>query len=159
MNFKTHIAFALLSGLLLVDYFPAGNKILFLAFVLIGSSLPDIDNASSKIGQRLKPISTFIQLFLGHRGIFHSIFLAILMPGLVYFYFSKAYGIALFAGYISHLFIDALTKKGVNFLNPFLNLRMSGFIETGSILEFALFVLIAVIDAVLIAKVFVMAIF
>ena len=61
---------------------------------------------------------------------------------MVYLYISRIYGIALFIGYLSHVLIDGFTKKGVNFLNPFLNLRLSGFVETGSFLELVILVII-----------------
>lgn len=152
MLFKTHIAFGLLVGLLSLNYVKTPNTILFLAFAVLGSALPDIDNASSKIGKKTWPLSKLIQIFLGHRGIFHSIWLIILIPGIIYLYLSKIYGIALFTGYFSHVLMDGFTKKGINFLNPFLELRLSGFIETSSFIEKIIFVVMIFIDAFLMLK-------
>ena len=156
MKFRTHLAFGLLMGLsflLLSDYSDGTDKVLFIAFALLGSALPDIDTASSKLGSKIWPLSKIIEMFMGHRGIFHSIWLIILFPGIVYLYLSKIYGIALFVGYSSHVFIDGFTKKGVNFLNPFLELRLSGFVETGSFLELIIFIAILVLDAALILRI------
>jgi len=117
MKFKTHLTFGLF-----LTYAEVQNKFLFILFVMLGSGLPDIDNASSKLGSKIWPLSKLIEIFLGHRGIFHSIWLIILIPGIVYLYLSKIYGIALFIGYFSHVLMDGFTKKGVNFLNPLLSL-------------------------------------
>ena len=152
MKFKTHLAFGLFIGLLYLTYAEVQNKFLFILFVMLGSGLPDIDNASSKLGSKIWPLSKLIEIFLGHRGIFHSIWLIILIPGIVYLYLSKIYGIALFIGYFSHVLMDGFTKKGVNFLNPFLQLRLNGFIETGSFLEAVILVAVAVLDTALIVK-------
>ncbi|MBI2130412.1 metal-dependent hydrolase, partial [Candidatus Woesearchaeota archaeon] len=101
MRFKTHLAFGLLMGLLFLEYSNEKDKILFIAFILLGSALPDIDTASSKLGSKIWPMSRLIEIFMGHRGIFHSIWLIILVPGIVYLYLSKIYGTALFVGYFS----------------------------------------------------------
>ena len=146
MKFKTHLAFGLFIGLLYLTYAEVQNKFLFILFVMLGSGLPDIDNASSKLGSKIWPLSKLIEIFLGHRGIFHSIWLIILIPGIVYLYLSKIYGIALFIGYFSHVLMDGFTKKGVNFLNPFLELRLRGFLETGSFLEKMILVVIVLLD-------------
>lgn len=155
MKFKTHLAFGLLIGLMYLNYAEVQNKFLFILFIMLGSALPDIDNASSKIGKKAWPLSKLIQMFLGHRGIFHSIWLIILIPGVVYLYLSKIYGIALFIGYFSHVLMDGFTKKGVNFLNPFLELRLSGFVETGSIIEKIVFIAVTLLDIFLMLKILV----
>ena len=155
MKFKTHLAFGLFMGLLYLNYAGVQNRFLFVLFVMLGSALPDIDTASSKLGSKIWPLSKLIEIFLGHRGIFHSIWLIILIPGIAYIYFSGIYGIALFIGYFSHVLMDGFTKKGVNFLNPFLELRLSGFIETGSLLEKIIFVVILLMDIFLMLKIFI----
>ena len=155
MKFKAHLAFGLFIGLLYLTYAEVQNKFLFILFVMLGSAMPDIDTASSKLGSKIWPLSKLIEIFLGHRGIFHSIWLIILIPGIVYLYISKIYGIALFIGYFSHVLMDGFTKKGINFLNPFLELRLSGFIETGSLLEKLIFVVILLMDIFLMLKIFI----
>ena len=146
MKFKTHLAFGLFMGLLYLNYAEVQNRFLFILFVLLGSALPDIDTSSSKLGSKIWPLSKLIEIFLGHRGIFHSIWLIILIPGIVYLYIGKIYGIAMFIGYFSHVLMDGFTKKGVNFLNPFLELRLRGFLETGSFLEKMILVVIVLLD-------------
>jgi inner membrane protein len=141
MKAYTHLAFGFFSGLLLMDYFSIGNKYLFFVLVLFGAILPDIDTPNSKISHKIPVIPKVLNVFSKHRGIFHSVFIAILL-GLFVSYFSKAYGIALFLGYGSHLLIDGLTKKGVNLLHPISKLRISGPIETGKLWELVLLVVI-----------------
>ncbi|MBW2966390.1 metal-dependent hydrolase [Candidatus Woesearchaeota archaeon] len=143
MKAYTHLAFGFFSGLFLMDYVSFGNKYLFFVFVLFGAILPDIDTPNSKISHKIPVIPKVLNVFSKHRGIFHSVFIAILL-GLFVSYFSKSYGIALFLGYTSHLLIDGLTKKGVNLLHPLSKLRISGPIETGKIWELVLLIVIVV---------------
>ncbi len=68
MMFRTHLAFALMLGLIffrIVD-----EKIFFIPIALIACMIPDIDSARSYIGNRwyLRPV----QWFLKHRGMIHS---------------------------------------------------------------------------------------
>lgn len=138
---KTHIAFGLLTGLILLPYIHPSNSYIFIALIAIASILPDIDCPRSKISNKIPIIPRIISIFFKHRGMFHSIFFAFLIPYAVY-YFNPGYGIATFIGYTSHLLIDALTEEGINFLNPITNFRISGFIQTGTISELVIFLLI-----------------
>jgi len=135
---RTHLAFGFLTALFLQSTIPYSNKYIFFALVLLGALIPDIDKQNSKISQKIPIIPKIIQILTTHRGIFHTIFSAILIPGLIYIFISKPYGFALFFGYISHLLIDGLTKSGVNLLYPFLELRIAGPIQTGKITEHVL---------------------
>ena len=75
MMFRTHLAFALLVGLLTMSLFDL-NKYLFVSLVLFAGILPDIDYPRSKIGKKLRAVSVPIKFLFGHRGIFHSVFMA-----------------------------------------------------------------------------------
>ena len=146
MLYKTHLAFGVLSALLVMPFVSTANKYLFFFFVLVGSLLPDVDTPHSKFGRKLGVISKFFAAVAGHRTIFHSLLFAILIPGVVWYFVSKPYGVALFIGYLSHLMMDAITKSGINFLHPFATLRVKGFVETGSVTEtFCLIVIILLI--------------
>ena len=70
--------------------------------------------------------------------------------GLFWFFVNNVYGIALFIGFFSHLLIDALTKKGINFLHPFSKIRISGFITTGTMEELILLIIIVALSVILI---------
>jgi len=142
MRAQTHLAFGFFSGLVLMNYISIGNKYLFFAFLLLGALLPDIDTPHSKISRKIPVIPKILSLFARHRGIFHSIFLALGFAAIVWI-FNETYGLALFIGYSSHLLIDGFTKMGVNLLHPVSQLRIAGPIETGKIWEWAFFAVIA----------------
>ncbi len=143
MRAKTHLAFGFLSGLVLMNYVNIGNKYIFFSLLLIGALLPDIDTPNSKISRKIPLVPKIISLLAKHRGIFHSIFLALLFAAIIYI-FSSTYGIAMFAGYFSHLLIDGFTKSGVNLLHPISQLRIAGPIQTGKLGELVIFVLIII---------------
>ncbi len=144
---RTHLAFVFFSGLIISPFINTGNIYLFFTLVLIAALFPDIDQPNSKISTKI-PGSKILNIFTKHRGIFHSAFFAILLPGIVWYFLSHSYGIALFIGYASHLLIDSLTKAGINFLHPFGRLHVSGFIKTGTTAE--LLVLLVIITLIII---------
>ena len=143
---KTHIAFGFLLALIIQNLIETGNEIIFFLLVIIGSLLPDIDSSHSKISNRTPLIPGIISIFSKHRGIFHSLFFAFLIPGLIWYFLSPIYGAALFIGYLSHLLADAFTDSGINFLNPITKFKIEGPITTGALAErFIFFILIALI--------------
>lgn len=139
---KTHLAFGFLAALITMPFVSTGNIFIFIALVLIGALFPDIDSPNSKASSKIPIIPKIINLFSKHRGIFHSLIFAILLPGLVWYFINNTYGIALFIGYASHLLIDGFTKAGINFLHPIARLHLSGFIETGTYAELVVFFII-----------------
>ncbi len=141
MMFFTHTAFSLYIGMFLMEKF--SNKYLFLALLLVGSLLPDMDNPYSKLGRKIRPVSTLIKFVFGHRGIFHSVIPVLLILFLFYYIFNlKLIGAALSTGFVLHLILDGLTKEGINYLYPFSKLKISGFIRTGGIFEWILFIIL-----------------
>ena len=144
MMFRTHIIFSFLIGFLIINSFDIQNKIVFIVILIISSALPDIDSYKSKIGKKIKPLSFLINIFLGHRGIFHSLFL--LIPISVFIaIINPEIAAAFFIGYLSHLVLDSLTSEGVMFFYPFSKKRTKGFIRTGSLFENMLFILLLVL--------------
>ena len=142
--FRTHLIFSFLIGLLIITSFNIQNKIIFIVILLIASIIPDIDSYKSKIGKKIKPLSFLINIFLGHRGIFHSLFL--LIPISVFIaIINPEIAAAFFIGYLSHLVLDSLTSEGVMFFYPFSKKRTKGFIRTGSLFENMLFILLLVL--------------
>jgi inner membrane protein len=142
MLFLTHLLFSLLLGTLSFKFFGL-QPVLFVALVVLGGLLPDMDKANSKINNMLK-ITKPIAHMVRHRGIFHSIFLGALLAGLLAFYVNNVMGIALLIGYVGHLLIDGLNHAGVNLLHPIQKMHISGFIETGSLAEHIVTILIVV---------------
>ena len=152
MIFRTHLAFGLLLGLLLVDKFNL-DKWLFLLLILLGSALPDIDHPKSKIGKNFGFLSKIINFIFGHRKWIHSIFFLIVLSFLIRSLFNDLW-IPFFIGYFSHLFIDGFTLNGINFIYPLKQLRLQGFIETGNKWETILFLIFAFFDLLLLYIVF-----
>lgn len=145
---RTHLVFALLMGLLIFKYFNL-NPILFIAIITLTSFLPDIDHPKSKIGRRIKILSYPINFIFGHRKFFHSIFAALGLSFVIWHFFGNYYT-PFFIGFLSHLIGDALTVQGVNFVYPFKELRVKGFITTGGLLENILFFALLIANSYLI---------
>lgn len=144
MKFRTHLIFSFLISILIINYFNIQNKIVFVAILLIASALPDIDSYKSKLGKKIKPISFLINIFLGHRGIFHSPFFLILTSMLIAI-INQEIASAFFIGYLSHLILDSLTPEGVMFFYPFSKKRTKGPIRTGSLFENIFFILLLIL--------------
>lgn len=142
--FRTHIIFSFLISFLIISSFDIQNKIVFVVILLIASALPDIDSYKSKVGKKIKPISFLINIFLGHRGIFHSLFLPILISMLIAI-INQEIAAAFFIGYLSHLVLDSLTPEGVMFFYPFSKKRTKGLIRTGSLWENIFFFILIIL--------------
>lgn len=144
MLFRTHLAFSFLIGLYLIDFLYIKSQILFMVVLLFFSVFPDIDESSSKIFKKLKPFSS-LAAFLGHRSIFHTIYFPISIS-LVFFIFKlKLLSFAALIGYLIHLILDMLTKKGINLFYPLTKKRIKGFIKVGSLIENLIFVFLVVL--------------
>jgi inner membrane protein len=90
-----------------------------LGLSVLGALLPDIDHPKSWVGRRLRPLSTILAMFLGHRGITHSLVavagcIALLLWQDVPFGFAAP----LVVGYLSHLIADLLTPGGLRLAWP-----------------------------------------
>ena len=148
---KTHLAFGIFIGLILAPFLNTGSIWIFMGLVMIGSLLPDIDQPNSTISNKIPILPRIINLLSKHRGIFHSVFFALIAFIISIYLIDKVYASAIFIGYFSHLLSDGMTKNGINFLHPVANLKLSGFIETGTTAELLLFIgLIAMITIKLI---------
>jgi len=135
---RTHMAFGLLCALIFLPIIQPRYEMVFIGIVVLGSLLPDIDERRSKISRKIPLIATLLSFFVKHRGIFHSLFMALPLSALIW-WFSPTSGYALFIGYCSHLVTDGMTVQGVNFLHPVMTLRMKGPLKTGSFIELILF--------------------
>ena len=146
MLFKTHMVFSLALYFLLV-YFIA-MPFYVLIFVLLATAFVDIDIKNSKAGNRwyLRPF----QFFTRHRGMLHGLFPALLLS-LIIASFSHWAGFGFFVGYVSHLFLDSLTKSGVALLWPF-GWKIKGFVKSGGIGEQVLFVLLLLGNIFIVGK-------
>lgn len=142
MLFYTHIAFSFLIGIILSKIISITHPINYFIFILIGTLIPDLDHPESKLGNKIKLFSRTIEILFGRRGLMHTIYFSLLIPGFLYLFLNQEYGLAMFVGYISHLVLDGFTKEGVNILQPLSNLSLFGFIKTGGILENITFIVL-----------------
>jgi len=120
----THLLFSLFFSSFLFDYIhPVSlvGKIVFAAFLLAGTFIPDLD---LKIP------------FLKHRGVFHTIWPVVLTLAAGFFLQKMQFVLFPFAiGYASHIIADMITPFGIAPFYPLLKRRIKGPVRTGSFLE------------------------
>lgn len=139
MLFKTHVVFGLLFSLIVAKFLEISNDLLlFILISCVAAVFPDIDNSDATQEKRHKLLTKIFQ----HRGFMHTIFPPMIISGIIWYIGYPIIAIAILTGYFSHLLIDAFTKMGINFLHPFSTFRIAGFIKTGGILEFILFLIL-----------------
>lgn len=152
MTGKTHLAGGLCAGLAatavgvhasiqplrVFDAAPLYMIPLGLGLCVVGSLFPDIDWHTSKVGSAVKPVSRAINFLFGHRTLFHSPFILLLiylawnnyLPKQLWYFFMFAVGAA------SHLLLDMLNVKGIPLFYPYtkhfhlLSIKHNGFGET-----------------------------
>ena len=139
MRYYTHLAFSFFVGLWLIKYLKIENQILFIFLFLFFSLIPDIDETKSKIAQKTKALSWLINLFFSHRGLFHAVYIPILLF-LLLFNLRMDIAVAVSFGYFSHIILDCFTVSGIRLLWP-LKKRLKGFVRTGGWFENIVFVL------------------
>ena len=138
---KTHIAIGVLAALILLPFINVPSQIAFIVIVVIGALLPDIDHEKSTIN-KFCPVTRILPKFFKHRGFFHSIFPVILLYIIFWAFNQQFVGLALIFGYLTHLAADSLTKMGVNYLHPFSTWHIRGPVETGTLFETLIFVVV-----------------
>lgn len=150
MMFRTHLLFGILLSLVFIHFFPSANPYFFVPLVCFGAVLVDIDSSRSGLGRKARPLSWFLELFFGHRGVFHSLTAAaILFLVAIYLVTFSFYAFAPVLGYLSHIFLDAFTLSGVPFLKPFSDKRLSGPVATGGIAEWVILAVILALNVYL----------
>ena len=138
MLFRTHVLFGLFCYFIL-DIF-IEMPFFVLVFVLLGAVFVDVDSYSSRIGRRF----WFLSWFFKHRGVLHSLVGAVILSLFVGM-LSLWAGFGFFVGYVSHLFLDGFTNRGIGLFWPF-RFRAKGFVRSGSWVEDVVFVLILFAD-------------
>lgn len=120
------------------------NYLIFLAFVLLGSILLDIDEPGSKIGRKVPIIPHIFKAMFGHRTISHTLVFIIGLTVACYvlllsLHISQAgfFSIGLGVGMLSHAVGDSFTPHGVPLLWPVIpkKVRMPYTFRTGSYKE------------------------
>ena len=144
MKGHTHIIFAVVLGTLYFDYFSSGDWLLKLGFaatLIFGALLPDVDQRGSTMARKHKVLHGIASSIDKHRGIFHTIWIPILIFLFAHFVISRYFSIpslllmGLFIGYGSHLLADSFTIQGTRPLHPLHKGRIRGLIKTGGLLE------------------------
>ena len=131
MLFHTHLMIGLVFFLLFKDYFTGGNEIVFLALLLLASVFPDIDDGKSKMKKASGIIGSVISYLFKHRGIFHSLFMGLLLFVLFIIFWNSYYAFAILIGYCSHLFGDLITPMGIKIFYPLSDFKIKGRIKVG----------------------------
>ena len=129
---KTHLLFALFLSLILHPYFDF-KIIPFILILVLSATLPDIDHCKSWIGKKVFPLSYIINFIFGHRKLIHSLFFVLVLSLLINLLYGDYY-IPFLIGYLSHLFLDSLTRQGINLFYP-LKPKANGFIKTNGVIE------------------------
>lgn len=144
MLLKTHVAFGVLIGLLIMPAFNF-SPLIFLVCI-VATVLPDIDCARSFIGNRfyLRPIQWVVK----HRGFFHSL-TACIVFSIIVWSFAPRFAFAFFMGYAAHLFIDSVTVEGITPLWP-LSYKTEGAFTTGKFSENVIFFVLCLFNLLII---------
>lgn len=139
MLFYTHLLFTGFLVSSLRDFIPPEQAIPVFIIALFATLLPDIDNRKSLVGK----FFPLIGITAAHRGFFHTPFATLLFWLIVRSVAGPVIGSAFFAGYLSHIALDSLSKKGIPLLFPLSKRRLRGPIRVGSVIEKVLAVIIA----------------
>ena len=150
MLIRTHLALIVLFIILFLPH--VQNQYLFVGVALAASFIPDIDNAFSTLGSR--GVFRALQFFTKHRGMIHSLTIAVLISIILAVFFPAA-SLAFFLGYGLHIFLDSFTKEGVAPFWPWKKVS-SGFIRTGGKIEMSLFVFLILADIAVFILVYVL---
>lgn len=137
---KNHLILGFLAGSITAEILNLDtvNLVVMSGAGIVGALLPDIDHPTSTFGKKLWPISWFISLIFGHRGVTHSLLIVAIMIFLLLFKWGALnyIEIGLLVGYLSHLFGDYMTPLGIPLFWPILTRYRSPFcFKTGGFSE------------------------
>jgi membrane-bound metal-dependent hydrolase YbcI (DUF457 family) len=117
-----------LASLWALSVLPTDTLILLTPVAVFGALLPDLDAPRSQIRSLtiggltpFWPLAHLLSRTLGHRGLLHSLFgwgMVSLIFALLTGKFGLSLGGALSLGYLSHLGLDACTKRGIPLFFP-----------------------------------------
>jgi len=146
---RTHLAFAVMSVLLLID--DVNNKVVFAVVALACCLLPDIDCMHSYLGRRwfFRPLQWCVK----HRNVLHSFTFVIIVSGIFAIFFLPVLALPFFVGYAGHLMLDSLTAEGIRPFWPSKQ-QISGGIRTGGKIEIGLFYFFIIVSVVLFVGLF-----
>lgn len=154
----THVLFGLFLFLLSWRLGLVSLDVMVLGALVVGNILPDLDHPRGLIYSLFGVpvwLRRGVRRVVGQRGVLHSLLVAVIVLILGYVIFSVVLelsfivSLGLFVGYLSHLFLDSLTVRGVAWLLPFSHKRVHFVIGTGSMIERIFFYIIAVFSVAL----------
>lgn len=139
MLWRTHFAGGMLAGTGAGLLFQS-DPLLFASVAGFASLLPDLDSPKSKLGRKTAPASALINAVVGHRGAMHSLLAAGLISAASLFalrplQLNPLLSLAVTAGYVSHLLLDALNPQGVPLLWPWEKRFHASLCQTGGWLD------------------------
>lgn len=140
MLIKTHLAGILFFIILLFS--KINYSIVFISVALLATFIPDMDTKFSTLGS--KKIFRPFQLFMKHRGIFHS-FSFLFVLTMILALFLPVVALPFFLGYGLHLFLDSFTIEGIAPFYPSKK-RISGKIRNGGKTENFVFIILILLD-------------
>ena len=121
MKSTTHLTAGAVTGLLIAQGAQPSVALLTCGITAICGLLPDIDTGASGIAKLCRPAAYTLQLFFGHRGLFHSPVLWAILCAAWYCVAPQhsTWIKAAACGILSHLMLDTLNPAGVPWLWPF----------------------------------------
>lgn len=140
MRGNTHIVGGLAAG---AFYLNLGGTVsepmLFFGGLALGALIPDIDHTGSTISRRVPLVDNLVSAIFGHRTFTHSLLFLVLSYWLfLHTSWPRSLEQGILMGMASHMLLDALTKRGIQFLWPFhmkvgipFGIRTGGAIEKG----------------------------
>lgn len=121
MRGNQHLEFGIISGstiaigLASVNILSIPETIPFVGLSILGSLFPDIDHPESSIGKSFPLISNFLFKTIGHRTYTHMVLFWLLVT--CGFLLLPKWSLGFIVGVLGHLYLDALTIKGVPFIS------------------------------------------
>lgn len=155
MKGATHMVAGAITGLATAHIGQAPEAALPLMIAgSLGSLIPDIDMASSKLGRRIWPAALLVQIFIGHRTLFHA---PLLYAGLWFLLKSliPQYSLiitAAFVGIASHILLDLFNPAGIPLLYPIPKRFHLGNMRSGGLIDWLLCLFLLATLALIIAK-------
>lgn len=139
MKGLTHIAGAAAAGMILASAadLTVSETISVTTCTMVASLLPDVDICTSKAGHMVAPASFIIQLFIGHRTMFHAPLLYAALFGFLFYRFPEQQ-LLLLAGAIgiaSHVALDLLNPAGIPLLWPIRKTFRLASIRSGGLID------------------------
>jgi len=105
----------------------------------LSALLPDIDHPKSRIRNGLGAAGHVAFFWIKHRGITHTLLALAAISLVSLYYLPGPHGLAVIAGYASHIIADTITRSGTPLLWPLYRQPLKvAVIRTGGIAEYAI---------------------